>query len=57
MNIHPAFVHFPIAFSIVYAGLERVRPSYALRHRSRSACNGPDVDPIASFISHFFTES
>lgn len=34
MNIHPAFVHFPIALLIVYAVLECVRPQYVMRHRS-----------------------
>lgn len=34
MNIHPAFVHFPIALLIVYAVLECIRPSYVMKHRS-----------------------
>ncbi len=34
MNIHPAFVHFPIALLIVYAVLECIRPRYVMQRRS-----------------------
>jgi uncharacterized membrane protein len=34
MNIHPAFVHFPIALLIVYAILECIRPRYVMERRS-----------------------
>ncbi len=34
MNIHPAFVHFPIALLIVYAVLECIRPRYVMHYRS-----------------------
>lgn len=34
MNIHPAFVHFPIALLIVYAVLECIRPKYVMSRRS-----------------------